>query len=126
MLYLTHTVTPDRTLLIVGKFYDDGVLALTPDRQILRVPRCLIETPVLCCKQCRKPALLLRHPHTHKDYTECPDIARHKYEELYAASIDTNRYNRKQRHVFTRKAKHWLNKWRQAHAERTTTKAANS
>lgn len=124
MMYLTRTITPDHTPLIVGEFFEDSVLACTPDKQVLRISRFCIETPVLCCKQCAQPVILLEHPHTHKEYAECPNYAQHMYEKLYVASINTQQYNRKQRHTFTKQAKYWLNKWKRSHDTRCSTATA--
>lgn len=125
MIYLTRTITSDRTPLMVGDLdiyggVDGTILVCTPDKQVLRVPRFLIETPVLCCKRCSRPVLLLRGKHSRKEYAECPDHAQHMYQDFYAAANDGSKHNRKQRHEFTSKAKYWLNQWKRVHEKRTS------
>jgi len=124
MIYTTHTIDSTRTPLIVGQFFDDSVLAATSDGQIFKVPRAMIETPVLCCKKCGKPVLLKIAKRTKKEYTECPDHARHMYEELYAASHDVKNYSRGTRRKFYKQALMWLGVWRKAFETRTQQKVS--
>lgn len=113
MMYITHTIDTSRTKLVVGKFYEDGdLLVVTPKREALRIPRFWVETPQLVCPKCGLPALQKTEKHTHNEYAECPDHARHMYEALYAASHDVKRYNHKQRRDIHKQAGHWLNVWR--------------
>jgi len=119
MMYITHTITPDHTKLVVGQFYENtDLLVVTPKRETLRIPRLLVETPVLCCPKCGKPALLKVEKHTKREYAECPDHARHTYEALYAASHDNKRYNRAQQRKLHKEAGVWLKAWRRVHINR--------
>ncbi len=112
MMYTTHTIDASRTPLLVGQIYDDAVLARTPSGETLLIPRFDVETPVLSCSKCSKPALLKHDKNTDKDRPECPDHARHMYEALFTGSHDIKRYNRKQRRGMFDQAKRWLGVWR--------------
>ncbi len=122
MMYTTRTIDVSHTSLMVGKFFDDSVLARTPQGEVLRIPRFCIETPVLCCSQCGKNVVLKHDVHKNKDFAECPDRARHMYEQCYTASHDIAKYNRKARHMLRKQSALWLNKWRRAFEESTNIK----
>lgn len=125
MMYITRTIDASRIPLIVGKFFDDSVLARTPRGEVLRIPRFCIETPVLRCSQCGKDVVLKHDVHKNKDFAECPDYARHMYEQCYAASHDIQKYNRKARHALRKQSVHWLNIWRRAFEESANIKVAS-
>lgn len=124
MMFTSITITPDRTPLLIGDFYDDAVLARTPKGEILRVPRFDIETPVLCCTACGKAVLLRQKKHTDKEYAECPDHARHMYESLFAASHDIKQFNHDKRRQLMQQAKHWLGIWHRQFERRVTRRTA--
>ena len=114
MMYLTTTIDSSQVPLIVGKFYEDGsVLAANPKREVFRVPRHLIRTPILHCSECGQPVLLKPGKGAHEDYPECPDNARHQYEKYLALSLDMKIYDRKSRRKAHKIAGQWLTKWRQ-------------
>lgn len=124
MMYLSKTIDSSRTPLLIGEFYDDAVLARLQDGRVLRVPRELIETPVLCCDRCAKPCNLKVEKRTKKKYAECPDHARHMYDTMYAASHDIKNYTHKQRRKFGQQAIHWLKIWQKVFEKRTNQKVA--
>lgn len=118
MMYTSRTIDPSHTLLLIGEFYDDSVLARTPAGEVLRVPRFDIETPVLCCAKCGKATILRQRKHTDKEYVECPDHARHMYETLFAGSHDTQKYNHDARRKMFKQAKKWLGVWQRQFTQR--------
>jgi len=113
MMYLTTTIDSSQIPLIVGKFYEDGsVLAANTKREVFRVPRHMIQTPILHCSECGKPALL-KTDRIGKEFAECPDSAQHQYEKYLALSLDMKTYDRKSRRKAHKIAGQWLTKWRQ-------------
>ena len=110
MMFATRTIIGGYPL-IVGEFYEDAVLASTPDGQVFRIPRFWIETPVLCCAKCGKAALVKRDKFKRIDYAECPDHVRHMYEMCYVAMNDSKQYNREQQRKLHKQANRWLKIW---------------
>ena len=113
MIWTTRTIDPSHTKLMIGHIHEDGdVDAVTPTGMEVCVPRFMIETPVLRCRVCGQPARLLIDKKSKKEMAECPDYARHMYDQYFSASHDFKRFTRKQRRDLHKKAHHWLNTWR--------------
>ena len=123
MMYMTKLINSPYTRLIVGSFYDDALDIMTPDRQVLRISRYLVETPVLCCSVCGKAARRLIDKHTKKEYGECPDHARHMYESYYQMSHDIKKYNNATRRKAHNEAGKWLIIWKRRHTAQRHEKA---
>ena len=111
MMFVTRSIDKTRTPLIVGGFQEDTLTCRMPKGEILRIPRELVETPVLCCDQCGLPVIVKLDKKTRKDYAECPDNARHMYDDYYTASHDTTKFNHNQRRKLRKEAQKWLLRW---------------
>ena len=119
MIFLARMSDATNTPVIVGDFGEDGtVLVSTPMREVLRLDRGMIDTPVLSCPACLKPVIEKRDKKTGPGVAECPDHARHMYDKLYAASNDKKNYNRDSRKRMRKSAGLWLKKWQRLHTAR--------
>lgn len=120
MILTCHFIDRPKVALMVADITDDAVAIVNYKKEVIRIPRYFVSTPVMTCDKCGQPVLLLKQKHNiTEDVIECPDHARHMYEALYVASHDMKQYNRTQRRKFHDEAGKWLSKWQTIFKERT-------
>lgn len=113
MIFMTRLIRNPLVVFRVGQFHEDGTItAQAVTGEIVHLNRFDIETPRMCCPECGVPVIYIKDKTAANKHAECPEYAKHMWQNCYKASYDTKKFNRTQRRSATKQAVMWLNRWK--------------